>query len=127
MRQNTHLGIDPSLCGSVTELRQGYARVELHTTALMAADEEGLVHGGFIFGAADYAAMAAVNEPTVVLAGSSCRFLAPSRVGETIVFEAEVTQRDGRKQTVKVTGQCAETVVFSGEFKSVVTPKHVLS
>lgn len=32
----------------------------------MAADEYRLVHGGFIFGLADYAVMLAINEPTVV-------------------------------------------------------------
>lgn len=127
MKQNTHLGIDPSLCGAVTELKEGFARVELHTTELMAADEMGLVHGGFIFGAADYAAMTAVNEPTVVLAGSSCRFLAPSKVGDVIVFEANVVQSEGRKQRVEVTGTYDGKAVFTGEFKTVVTPQHVLS
>lgn len=127
MTLNTHPGIDPSLCGAVTELKEGFARVQLRTTELMAADDRELVHGGFIFGAADYAAMAAVNEPTVVLAGSRCRFLAPSRVGDRIVFEAKVVQSEGRKHRVEVTGTFDGNEVFTGEFKTVVTPSHVLS
>lgn len=123
---DTHLKIDNGLCGSVTSLNEGSAVVELVTTAQMAADEAGLVHGGFIFGAADYAAMAAVNAPTVVLAGSSCKFLAPTRAGESVVFEATVVERDGRKARVEVVGRSAETEVFRGEFKTVVTPSHVL-
>jgi len=122
----THLKIDVGLCGSVTSLNEGSAAVELVTVAAMAADERGLVHGGFIFGAADYAAMAAVNEPTVVLASSSCKFLAPSRVGDVIVFNASVSESEGKKHKVNVSGISGEMVVFKGEFTCIVTPRHVL-
>jgi len=43
----------------------------------MAADARGLVHGGFTFGLADYAAMLAVNEPTVVLASAQTKLITP--------------------------------------------------
>jgi len=45
----------------------------------MAVDQMGLVHGGFTFGAADFAAMAAVNDPNVVLVSSECRFFKPCK------------------------------------------------
>ena len=48
----THNSIDQELCGKPLELGEGYSRVELQTTLQMAADETGLVHGGFIFGLA---------------------------------------------------------------------------
>ncbi|MEJ2469482.1 MAG: hotdog domain-containing protein [Campylobacterales bacterium] len=123
---NTHLKIDNGLCGTVNALEEGYAAVELETTLQMAADEQGLVHGGFIFGAADYAAMAAVNEPTVVLAESNCRFLAPSKAGDEIVFKAKCVERDGKKYQITVNGYCGEKEIFTGLFKAVVTGKHVL-
>ena len=126
MLLNTHLKINTKLCGTVTELSDGSATVELVTQPEMAADERGLVHGGFIFGAADYAAMAAVNAPTVVLAAGSCKFLAPSEVGDTVVFKAKRIESDGKKYKITVNGFCGEREVFSGEFKTVVTAKHVL-
>jgi len=126
VKLNTHLKIDTALCGSVVALGEGYAAVELETTPVMAADEKGLVHGGFIFGAADYAAMAAVNEPTVVLAGSSCRFLAPAKVGDVLLFKARCVESDGKKYRITVNAYCDKTEVFSGEFKAVVLPSHVL-
>lgn len=126
MNLKTHLKIDNALCGTVTALGEGYAAVELETAPNMAADERGLVHGGFIFGAADYAAMAAVNEPTVVLAAATCRFLAPSKTGDKIVFEAKCIEKDGKKYRITVNAFCGETAVFSGEFKSVVTARHLL-
>ncbi|WP_345977598.1 PaaI family thioesterase [Sulfurimonas sp. HSL3-7] len=126
MQQNTHMKIDSSLCGEVVEIGEGRARVSLLTTAQMSADEEGLVHGGFIFGAADFAAMCAVNEPNVVLAGSECRFLAPSVVGDTIDFEATVVKREGAKALVEVQAVSKGKSLFNGNFKTVVTKEHVL-
>jgi len=66
MQLNTHLNIDTSLCGKVVKLQENYAEVLLHTTKEMSADTQGLVHGGFVFGAADYAVMSAVNDPDVL-------------------------------------------------------------
>jgi hypothetical protein len=63
----THHGIDRRLCGEPTMIAVDRAVVALTATAEMAADDRGLVHGGFVFGAADYAAMLAVNHPNVVL------------------------------------------------------------
>lgn len=124
---NTHEKIDGSLCGDIDELKQGFARVTLITTESMRADHVGLVHGGFIFSAADFAAMAAVNERNVVLASSMCQFLAPVRVGDHVVFEAHERQKEGRKRNVYVVGSVLDIKVFEGEFKTVVTDNHVLN
>lgn len=127
MELNTHLAIDTILNGKVIELREGYAKVELTTTDVMRADEQGLVHGGFAFGAADYAAMAAVNDPHVVLAKSETKFLAPVRVGQIVMFEANITESNGAKHTVEVTGHIGDKKVFVGIFYTVVLNQHVLS
>ena len=126
MTLNTHLQINTALCGDVIELKEGYAQVLLKTTVEMAADDKGLIHGGFIFGAADFAAMTAVNEPNVVLAGSSCKFLAPSKIGDSITLEAIIVKSEGFKHLVEVTGTSNGQTVFSGEFKTAVTKVHVL-
>jgi acyl-coenzyme A thioesterase PaaI-like protein len=90
-------------------------------------DETGLVHGGFIFGLADYAAMIAVNHPHVVLGSASARFLKPVRTDEVVVAEAKVTETEGKKQKVSVTVSRGEAKVFEGEFICFVLHKHVLS
>lgn len=122
----THLMIDRTLSGDLEKLERGYAKVVLTTTEDMRADSVGLVHGGFIFSAADFAAMAAVNEPNVVLAGANCQFLAPVRVGDEVLFEAKVRHSEARKRNVLVTGYSHDVKVFEAEFKTVVTEKHVL-
>ncbi|RMD86986.1 MAG: thioesterase, partial [Alphaproteobacteria bacterium] len=53
----THLAISPRLVGVPVSIEDGMATARLVTTAEMAADEVGLVHGGFVFGLADYAGM----------------------------------------------------------------------
>lgn len=125
-KQQTHLNIDAGLCGRVVELGDGRATVVLRTTTDMSADTMGLVHGGFVFGAADYAAMVAVNDPNVVLGSAQTRFTAPVRAGDEVAFEAEVTAREGKKQVVEVAGRVGEREVFTGTFKAYVLDKHVL-
>jgi acyl-coenzyme A thioesterase PaaI-like protein len=123
---NTHERINTVYSGEVIKLESGYAKVVLDTIEVMRADELGLVHGGFIFSAADFAAMVAVNEPNVVLASCNCLFLSPVRVGDTVTFEATEHQKEGRKRNVTVRGFVHEIKVFEGEFKTVVTERHVL-
>jgi acyl-coenzyme A thioesterase PaaI-like protein len=123
----THEGIDRALCGRPVELSAGASRVELDTTVAMGVDDLGLVHGGFVFGLADHAAMLAVAEPTVVLAAAQVRFLAPVRVGEPLAAEARVEWREGRRRRVAVTVRRGEEPVMSGTFECTVPERHVLA
>src|SRR5439155_17542315 len=115
MEQRTHEQIASHLCGRPVELTAGRARVVLETTAEMSADERGLVHGGFTFGLADYAAMLAVNEPTVVLGSAQLKFLHPVVVGEALEAEAIVERSDGKKRFVRVVVRRGEQPVLEGE------------
>ncbi len=123
---STHDKISSTLCGDIEVMEVGHVKVSLITNEDMRADEVGLVHGGFIFSSADYAAMLAVNEKNVVLASSSIQFLAPVRVGDEVKFEAKVRHKEGRKRNVRVMGYSKGIKVFEGEFKTVVTDRHVL-
>ena len=126
MDQRTHERIAPQLCGTPVELTAGRARVTLDVTAEMAADARGLAHGGFTFGLADYAAMLAVNEPTVVLAGATLKFLGPVVVGDHVEAEASVDRTAGKKRWVKVTVRRAGQPVLEGELFAVVPDRHIL-
>lgn len=122
----THLEIDNALCGKVTHVEEGYAEVLLHTSNQMKADSHGLVHGGFVFGAADYAAMVAVNDPYVVLGASTSTFLAPVKVGDVVQCKAIVVSEKGKKKEVSVKGYVSDKLVFEGSFTTFVLEKHVL-
>lgn len=122
----THLAVNRELCGTPLRLGPGSATVELATTRQMAADDSGLVHGGFVFGMADFAAMIAVNHPNVVLASSESRFLKPVRAGERLLAEANVSSEKGKWRTVDVRVTRGEDEVFQGVFSCVVPERHVL-
>ena len=110
----------------MTKIQENYAEVLLHTTQQMTADVQGLVHGGFVFGAADYAAMSAVNDPYVVLGASSSKFIAPVKVGDTVLCKATVVNTKGKKSVVDVEAFVNEKLVFEGNFTTFVLPSHVL-
>lgn len=123
----THQTIDQSLCGRPLEIGEGYSRVELITLASMAVDPSGLVHGGFIFGLADYAAMIAVNHPNVVLGASDVKFLKPVKAGAQVIAEAQVQEVQGKKHWVSVSVILQEETVFQGMFTCFVLERHILA
>ncbi|NJE86049.1 PaaI family thioesterase [Thermococcus sp. CX2] len=127
MEQRTHRLTSERLVGKPMKIEDGYAEVVLETTEEMAVDEYGLVHGGFTFGLADYAAMLAVNEPTVVLGKAEVKFLKPVKAGERLLAKAKVEEDLGRKKLVKaeVFNEKNEKV-FEGTFHCYVLEKHVL-
>jgi acyl-coenzyme A thioesterase PaaI-like protein len=134
MQPRTHLAIDPRLCGTPLSLAEGAASARLRALPEMAADARGLVHGGFVFGLADYAAMLALNEPNVVLGGADVRLLAPVAVGDLLCAEARHARSEGKKQIVEVTvfreaegADGARERVLSGTFTCFVPSAHVLA
>ncbi len=122
----THERISQDLCGEVIEFKQGYVELRLTTSPEMVADDMGLIHGGFIFSAADYAAMLAVNERNVVLVASDCQFLSPVKLHDKIHFTASICHKEGRNRNVHVEGFVLDIKVFKGEFKTVITKRNVL-
>jgi|ERR1700681_1297939 acyl-coenzyme A thioesterase PaaI-like protein len=129
---HTHLGLDRRLCGQPLAVEEGSAVVAFEALPEMAADERGLVHGGFVFGLADHAAMLAVNHPNVVLGSAEVRFLKPVTVGESLEAHAAVEETDGRKFRVRVevlrAGGAKEMpeAVMAGTFLCFILERHVL-
>lgn len=126
MEQNTHPRISDALVGAAVQVEPPRAVAELTGTTEMTTDDRGLVHGGFTFGLADFAAMLAVNDPNVVLGAAECRFLAPVVVGDKMVAAALVEAEKGKKRTVAVEVSVDERAVFSGRFTCFVLGQHVL-
>jgi len=122
----THERINQELNGEIILLEEGYVELLLITTPEMVADDIGLIHGGFIFSSADYAAMLAVNERNVVLVASDCQFLSPVKFHDEVKIVAKVRHKEGRKRNVHVKAYVLDIKVFEGEFKTVITEKHIL-
>jgi len=127
MKIATHQDIERGLCGTPLELGPDFSRVELCAQQCMVADASGLVHGGFVFSLADYAAMIAVNHPNTVLGSADVRFVKPVRVGDRLVAEACVEQRMEKKILVRVIVRREDEDIFNGLFTCFTPRKHVLA
>jgi acyl-coenzyme A thioesterase PaaI-like protein len=128
MEIKTHLLAHGPLLGTPVEVEDGKsAVVKLVAIENMVVDEEGLVHGGFAFGLADYAAMLAVNDPNVVIGGANVRFTAPVKRGDVMIAEAKVIEEVKRKRLIKVEVKVDNRQVLTGELTCFVLENHVLS
>jgi len=107
-------------------LEKGKAVVELTASMEMVVDDRGLVHGGFTFGLADYAAMLAVNDPLVVLGSADVRFLAPVKAGDRMVATGLVESVEGKRRNVSVEVSVDDGVVLRGTMACYVLDRHVL-
>lgn len=126
MEIKTHSRADPHLLGMPILVRDDVeAVVELEASEEMAVDDRGLIHGGFTFGLADYAAMLAVNHPYVVLVSSQVRFLAPVKLGDVMRARAEVVSREERRREVSVEVSVGQEKVLTGTMTCYVLEVHV--
>ena len=123
---NTHPRAHPTWVGVCLDQDPGAAIATLTASADMAVDDRGLVHGGFVFGLADYAAMLAVDDPNVVLGAADVRLLRPVQIGDALVAQAAVDSQSGKKRIVKVVVRRGETEVLTGTFTAFVLDRHVL-
>ncbi len=121
----THKRVNSAFSGSIVALDENYAKLQLLTTNDMTTDDLGLVHSGFIFSAADYAAAVAINQENTVIIGSKVSFLAPSKVGDHVEFEAKVKFEDLRKREISVVGKINDIKIFQGTFYAIVLEKHI--
>lgn len=125
--QNTHLLTSKKLVGEVVTLSKDKATVKLIITEEMVVDNYNLAHGSFVFGLADYAAMVAINEPTVVLGSADVKYLKPVILGDEVFAEATVINTKGKKVEVNVIVQNNQNIaVFDGNFICFVLDQHIL-
>jgi acyl-coenzyme A thioesterase PaaI-like protein len=118
--------IKNSLSGYLMKLEDDYAKVSLKCISDMSVDNKGLIHSGFMFNAANFAAIAAINEPNSILVGSKTKFLAPVKIDDVVIFEADSRFSDSRKRDIDVIGKVDGVKVFEGEFYCVVMNEHIL-
>ena len=123
---NTHTEIDHELCGEPVEIVDGRATVAFEGIDRMRVDAHGLVHGGFVFGLADHAAMLAVDDPNVVLGSADVRFTAPVTVGDRVTATAEVVEADGKRRVIEVSAETDGDEVLQGTMTAFVPDSHIL-
>ena len=93
----------------------------------MVSDAEGLIHSGFVFMGANYAALLAINEEFSVSIGARINFFGPLRLGDVVEFDARARFEESRKKEVKVIGYVKEIKIFEGTFQIVTLEEHVFA
>lgn len=122
---NTSPNIKIALNGVVTQLRKNHAKTKLYTTDDMVTDLEGLIHSGFIISAANYAALAAINEQNCITINTRVSMYAPAKLGDIIEFEANAHFDESRKREVRVIGYIKDVKIFEGTFGLVILEEHI--
>jgi len=124
---NTHKLASKDFVGNVIKVGDGYSEVSLKVRKEMVVDEYGLVHGGFTFGLADYAAMLAVNKTNVVLSEAYVKFIRPVKIGDTLYAKGEVVKSLDKRRVVYVEVFNQDNKkVFEGIFYCPILDRHVL-
>lgn len=118
--------LDSGICGELVKISDLHAETVLKTDDRMVADDYGLVHPGFVFSAASFCAIAAINDPNAIVVTSESKFLSPIEKGNELHFFAKVLQNDTKKREVKVTGTLLGLKIFEGMFDVAVFDKHIL-
>ena len=127
MQINTHLmAHGPFLGTPIDVVDDTYAVVQLVAIESMVVDEKGLIHGGFTFGLADYAAMLAINHPNVVIGAANVRFTAPVIREDIMLARAVVDEKINNKRIVKVEVKVENKTVLTGDLTCYILDKHVL-
>ncbi|MGP1562097.1 MAG: PaaI family thioesterase [Helicobacteraceae bacterium] len=118
--------INQSIVGFLEEIAPGEATVKLVCTDDMVADQKGLIHTGFMFNSANYAALLAINEPNAITIVSKANFLLPAVLDDEVIFKARAMQTESRKRVVRVDGFLRDNKIFEAEFSIVVMDRHIL-
>jgi len=126
--QNTHYLASDKFIGKIIKIENKYSEVNLKTTEEMSVDNYGLIHGGFVFGLADYAAMMAINKPTVVLGKADVRFVNPVKIDDELTAIAKIINDFDNKNIVNVEiTNSNNKKVFEGNFHCYILKKHALA
>ena len=108
------------LVGSIVKITYEEVITKFIPTKQMISDESNLIHSGFIFNAANYAAMCLVNQPNAITIGSEVEFLAPVEFEQEMMFLAT-----NKKFEIIVRGTLLDIKIFEATFHIAVFEKQL--
>ncbi len=113
----THKNIQSNHSYKILKLDEGYAKIKIHSHQSEKVDNQNIVYDGSIFSAANFCAMAAINEENTFLIGANVDFLNPvSGEDEEIIFEAKSASNISGKKNIQVRGKVNDIAIFQGDF-----------
>ena len=114
---NSHKNIYENHSYKLLELSDGYAKTSINSQKSETVDKENIVYDGSIFSAANFCAMAAVNEEHTFLISANIDFLNQINTeDEEVIFEARAKSNISGKKQIEVQGKVNDITVFLGDF-----------
>lgn len=113
------------ICGSIIKITHEEVLTKFIPTKQMISDESNLIHSGFIFNAANYAAMCLVNQPYAITIGAEVEFLAPVEFEQEMMFLATIKQSNNKKFEVLVKGTLLDIKIFEATFHIAIFEKQL--
>lgn len=113
------------LVGSIVKMTYEEVITKFVPTKQMISDESNLIHSGFIFNAANYAAMCLVNQPHAITIGAEVEFLAPVEFEQEMMFLATIKQSNAKKFEISVKGTLLDIKIFEATFHIAVFDKQL--
>lgn len=113
------------LVGSILKMTYEEVITKFVPTKQMISDESNLIHSGFIFNAANYAAMCLVNQPHAITIGAEVEFLAPVEFEQEMMFLATIKQSNAKKFEISVKGTLLDIKIFESVFHIAVFDKQL--
>lgn len=108
--------LKPELCGTILKHTQEEIITSFSPSKQMISDETNLIHSGFIFNAANYAAMCLVNQQNALTIKADVQFLAPIEFEQEMLFLASIKQSNNKKYEILVKGTLLDIKVFEAIF-----------
>lgn len=104
------------LCGVIIRMSDEEVLIKFTPNEQMVGDENNLIHSGFIFNAANYAAMCLVNQAHSFTIGAEVQFLAPIELEQEMLFLATMKYANDKKYKVLVKGTLLDIKIFEATF-----------
>lgn len=117
--------INKDFCGELVRLAKNEAEVSFIPNEKMTSDENNIIHCGFVFNAAAFCAMAAVNAPNSTIIYSETKFLSPIELNCELTLKARALQSDLKKREVVVEGFLYNIKIYDAMFHIVVFDKNM--
>lgn len=108
--------LKPDLCGIIIQASKEEVVTKFQATKQMISDENDIIHSGFIFNAASYAAMCLVNQTYSLIIKSEVQFLAPLEFGQEMTFIATMRHSNNKQCEVVVKGSLLDIKIFEASF-----------
>jgi acyl-coenzyme A thioesterase PaaI-like protein len=116
----THKNIHINHGYNILKLDENYAKVSINTNKSETVDKSTTIYDGSLFSAANFCAMASINQESLFLLSANVEFLNQADSSDDdIVFVAKASNNLSGKKQIEVKGSVNDITIFQGSFTAI--------